>query len=224
VKALVGGAAERPLHSQAQEFPSEKQRHFPGRCRPRDRVDRVEFQRAPEGHPLDDVIVHAHDTLGKPAVLEVQVKKGIKFAHSDPIFRSVVGQIVQASRKPEFLTSRYELAIAISKTSQKIDGPYQDVLTWARELGDAATFMKRINRPGSANDAMRTFVNTFKSHLREEGAAHDDESVWQLLRRLQILVFDFTATGSNSEELAKERGIRALHPATRRAPANCGRS
>jgi hypothetical protein len=175
-------------------------------------IDRVEFQRAPEGHPLDDVIVHSHDAQGKPAVLEIQVKKGIAFAPSDPIFRSVIGQIVRASRKPEFLTSRYELAIAISKTSQKIDGPYQDVLTWARELGDAATFMNRINRPGSTNDAMRTFVNTFRSHLREEGAAHDDESVWRLLRRLQIFVFDFTATGSISEELAKERSVRALLP------------
>jgi hypothetical protein len=99
-------------------------------------IDRVEFQRAAEGHPLDDVIVHAHDAQGKPAVLEVQVKKGITFTPSDAIFRAVVSQIVQASRKPEFLTSRYELAIAISKTSQKIDGPYQDVLTWARQLGD----------------------------------------------------------------------------------------
>jgi hypothetical protein len=174
-------------------------------------IDRVEFQRAPEGRPLDDVIVHAHDAQGTPAVLEVQVKKGITFAPSDPIFRSVVGQIVQASRKPEFLTSRYELAIAISRTSHKIDGPYQDVLTWARELGDAATFVNRINRSGSANPDMRRFVSTFTSHLDEEGAAHDDESVWRLLRRLQILVFDFTANGSISEELAKERSVRALH-------------
>ncbi|MGA3043454.1 MAG: hypothetical protein ABSF54_21980, partial [Bryobacteraceae bacterium] len=32
------------------------------------------------------------------------------------------------------------------------------------------------------------------------------------LRRLHILVFDFTATGSASEELAKDRAARALHP------------
>lgn len=175
-------------------------------------VQRVEFQRASEGHPLDDVIVHARDALGKFAILEVQVKKSITFAPSDSIFRSVVSQIVQASRKPEFLTGRYQLAIATSKASTKIGGPYQDVLTWARELGDAATFITRINRPGSANDDMRKFVNTFRSHLCEEGVAHDDESVWSLLRRLQILVFDFTATGSSSEELAKERSVRALHP------------
>lgn len=32
-------------------------------------VDSVEFQRASEGHPLDDVIVHSHDFLGNPPVI-----------------------------------------------------------------------------------------------------------------------------------------------------------
>ena len=31
---------------------------------------------------------------------------------------------------------------------QRIAGPYQDVLTWARQLGSATTFMERINRAG----------------------------------------------------------------------------
>ena len=39
----------------------------------------------------------------------------------------------------------------------------------------------------------------------------DDEAVWRLLRRFQILLFDFAAVGSQSEELAKERSVRALH-------------
>jgi len=174
-------------------------------------VDRVELQRAAEGFPLDDVIVHAHDALGSPAVLEIQVKRSISFAPKDPIFRAVVDQIAQASRKPEFRISRYELAIATARTSGKI-GAYQDVLTWARQLGDATTFTARINRPGSASEDMRTFVHTFKTHLHNSGAPNDDETVWFLLSRLQILVFDFTFAGSASEALAKERAVHALHP------------
>lgn len=175
-------------------------------------IDRIEFQRAAEGRALDDVIVRAHDGQGEPAVLEIQVKRSITFAPSDPLFRAVVGQIVEASRRPDFWASRYELGIAIARTSHKIDGAYQDVLSWARRLGDAATFVNRIERSGSANDDMRTFVRTFRSHLREAKACDDDETVWRLLRKLQILVFDFTAQGSASEELAKERTVRALHP------------
>jgi hypothetical protein len=175
-------------------------------------IDRVKLQRAAEGHPLDDVIVDAHDAQGNSAILEVQVKRDISFAPSDPVFRSVVGQIAKVAGKPEFLMSRYELAIALAQTSHKIEGPYQTVLTWARQLGDAATFMNRIKRPGSANDAMRSLVNTFRTHLQEAGAPHDDETVWRLLRRLQILPFDFTATGSAAAELAKDRfGTRSTH-------------
>lgn len=175
-------------------------------------IDRIELQRAADGRPLDDVIVRAHVARGDPAVLEIQVKRGITFAPGDPVFRAVVGQIVEASRRSDFWTSRYELAIATARMSRKINGAYQDVLTWARQLGDAATFTGRIRRPGSANDDMRTFVRTFKSHLHDAGAPNDDETAWRLLRKLQILVFDFTALGSASEELAKERAVRVLHP------------
>jgi hypothetical protein len=174
-------------------------------------IDRVEFQRAAEGRPLDDVIVHAHDLRGQSAVLEIQVKRTITFTPSDEVFRAVVAQMVEVSRRPDFWTSRYELAIATARTSRKIDGAYQDVLTWARQLGSATVFKERIDRSGSANDDMRTFVRAFKSNLREAGGPDDDESVWRLLRRFQILTFDFTAQGSASEELAKERAAHALH-------------
>jgi len=174
-------------------------------------INRIAFQRAAEGHPLDDIIIHAHDRQGDPALLEIQVKRTITFAPTDLVFRKVVDQIVLASRTPDFWTSRYELAIATARTSRKIDGAYQDVLTWARQIGNAEIFMGRINRRGSASNDMRSFVDTFISHLQNAGAPYDDETVWRLLRKLQILIFDFTATGSASEQLVKERAVRALH-------------
>ena len=175
-------------------------------------IDTVQFQRAAEGHPLDDVIVHAHDESGHNAVLEIQVKRSITFSPSDAVFRGVVSQIADAARRPDFETTRYQLAIATARNSWKINGAYQEVLTWARQLGDAAIFMDRLARPGSANEDMRTFVETFRTHLDTADAPNDDETVWRLLRRLQILVFDFAALGSASEALAKERCIRVLHP------------
>jgi hypothetical protein len=78
-------------------------------------------------------------------------------------------------------------------------------------MGSATTFMERINRAGSANDNMRTFVGTFRTRLQEAGAPHDDETVWGLLRRFQILVYDFTAPGSADESRARDRAALALH-------------
>ncbi|KQO19559.1 hypothetical protein ASF16_06185 [Acidovorax sp. Leaf78] len=184
----------------------------PARGLPGATIDRVALQQANAGRPLDDVVIYAHDNVsGKLAVLEVQVKRSITFAAADPIFRKVVGQIVKASQRPDFLTQRYELAIATTKGSRKIDGAYQDVLTLARQIGDAATFAAQIDLAGVANDDMRALVKTFKSHMRDEGSPDDNETVWLLLRRLQILTFDFTAPGSASHDLALERAVRVLH-------------
>ncbi len=184
----------------------------PARGLPGATIDRVALQQANAGRPLDDVVIHAHDNVsGKPAVLEIQVKRSITFAAADPVFRKVVGQVVKASQRPDFLTQRYELAIATTKGSRKIDGAYQDVLTLARQIGDAATFAAQIDLAGVANDDMRALVKTFKSHLRDEGSPDDNETVWLLLRRLQILTFDFTAPGSASHDLALERAVRVLH-------------
>lgn len=175
-------------------------------------IDRVELQRASQGMYLDDVIIRAHDRAGNAAVLEIQVKRTVTFAPKDEVFRSVVEQIAQSCSKPGFWVANHQMAIATSAGSRKIDGAYQDVLTWARQIGDAKTSMEQLRRSGSANPDMRTFVDTFRSHLRDFGVADDDETVWKMLRRLQILVFDFTAEGSSTEELERERCARALQP------------
>jgi hypothetical protein len=65
-------------------------------------IERVEFQRAGEGKPLDDVIIHARDQAGQLAEMEIQVKRGITFAPADPVFKAVVTQIADASRKSGF--------------------------------------------------------------------------------------------------------------------------
>lgn len=59
----------------------------PARGLPGATIDRIEMQRAPQNMHLDDVIVQAHDREGKPAILEIQVKRSITFAPKDPIFK-----------------------------------------------------------------------------------------------------------------------------------------
>lgn len=178
---------------------------------PETEIVRVALQRSAEGYPLDDVIIHARTRQGMQATLEIQVKRTINFTLSNEAFRKTVKQIIDASKKPEFKTEQYELAIATAQTSQKIEGSYQDVLRWAREVGDSATFFERIARSGSANDHMRTFVETFRSQVVSAGGTNDDETIWALLRRLQILVFDFNATGSVCEQLIIDRATKVLH-------------
>lgn len=176
-------------------------------------IVRVEFQRGEEGFPLDDVIVHAHDTsTGKSASLQIQVKRTITFSATDTVFKKTVGQIANAVSGVDFWEGRNELAIATARTSRKIDAAYQDVLRWARQVGSASVFFARLQRSGAGNDDMRTFVRTLRDHLSAAGANHDDDSVWKILARLQILVFDYTTVGSANAELSHDRCLRVLSP------------
>jgi len=101
-------------------------------------VDRVEFQRAAEGRPLDDVVVHGHDSIGAAVTLEIQVKREITFAPKDEVFKDVVAQIAKAIQRGDFWTTRYELAIATAKTSLKIGGSYPLVVYEDRHFPPAS--------------------------------------------------------------------------------------
>lgn len=175
-------------------------------------VSRVAFQRAGLGHPMDDVIVTGHDGQGRPATLEVQAKRTIAFTVSDSVFADVVALASRAAVKPEFDATRYELAVAIARTSAKIEQHIQDVLTWAREYQSPEVFFRRLNQPGAAHQGMRDFVEAFRGHMQRAGAVHDDAAVWRLLRRFQVLAFDFEQAGSMCSLYARERCAALLAP------------
>ncbi|MFN4235864.1 MAG: hypothetical protein ACK4FZ_01265 [Vogesella sp.] len=161
---------------------------------------------------MDDVIITGHDRQGHPATLELQAKRTIAFSASDKIFADVVALACRAAAKVEFETMRYELAVAIARTSTKIELHIQDVLKWAREYQDADGFFGRLNQPGAAHQAMREFVAAFRGHMRTAGATYDDEAVWQLLSHFQVLAFDFEQPGSICAQLARERCALQLAP------------
>lgn len=175
-------------------------------------VTSVAFQRAGFNHPMDDVIITGHDRQGRPATLELQAKRTIAFTASDKIFADVVALACRAATKSEFETTRYELAVAIARTSTKIEQHIQEVLKWAREYQDAEGFFGRLNQPGAAHQAMREFVAAFRGHMHTSGAAHDDAAVWHLLSRFQVLAFDFEQPGSVCAQLARERCALVLVP------------
>jgi len=170
----------------------------------------VHFQGAVDGCPFDDVIVHAVNADGSPAIREVQAKRTIDFTASNPEFADIVRRMWAAAAKPEFSSGRYELAVAIARTSTAIERACQEVLHWARQHSNAAAFGQHLQQPAFAADGMRRFVEAFRHHLAAAGARTDAETVWWLLRRFQILVFDFEGAGSAYENVVRERARMCL--------------
>jgi hypothetical protein len=182
------------------------------RCLPNAVARSIQFQGAVDDRPFDDVIVSALNTDGSSAILEVQAKRTIDFTASNPEYRDAVRRLWAAAQKPEFGSSRYEMAVAIARTSTHIERSCQEVLHWARKHSDAASFERHLGISGYASDGMRRFVQAFRHQLDSTGAPNDINTVWGLLRRFSILAFDFEAPGSGWENMARERARLALDP------------
>jgi hypothetical protein len=175
-------------------------------------VRTVGFQQRSSGRPLDDVVVQATNADGSDAILEIQAKRSLTFTASDNEFKDVVAQMWEAAQNPEFETTRYELAAAIARTTTRVEQACQETLHWARQLPNATAFANHITRKKFASDGMRDFVAVFRANLAAINAPTDDEIVWRLLRRFQILPFDFESPGSDYEHRARERARFALAP------------
>ena len=169
-------------------------------------------QRGSSGRSLDDVIIHSVNVDGSPSTLEIQAKRTLTFTATDTEFKDVVADMWAAARKSEFGPTRYELAVAIARTTTRVEASCQEVLHWARQLPDGATFAAHINLEGFSSKGMRDFVEVFRANLLAAGAPADDDTVWRVLRRFQILVFDFESYGSDDEHRARERARLALIP------------
>ena len=95
--------------------------HSEPRGLPGTTIDRVELQRADDGFPLDDVIIHAHEnTTGRFATLQIQVKRSIAFSSGRRGLQE--GHRPDRggnSKNPNFWTERNELAIATARSSER---------------------------------------------------------------------------------------------------------
>ncbi len=127
------------------------------------------------------------------------------------MFRDVVEQIVEAVKAGKLEDPNpHPLAIATAQSSRQIDGAYHEVLLWARRSESPDAFFRKLGRPDVSNENMRTFVATLRANVAHFGAASDD-----ILRRLQILVFDFSAEHGQTESLVRDRCAQALDPSER---------
>ena len=158
-------------------------------------VDRLEFQRGGQDHPLDDVIVHCKTPEGEDRCLEVQVKRSMAFTESDANFASIVDAIVRA----RVIEPNRRFAVAIERTTGAIDNGVQEALELAQQTVEAASFLKLLETPGRSNKDMRAFVAAFRVHLETSGETGDD-ALYEILRSFSVLTFDFARPNSIAEQ------------------------
>ena len=177
-------------------------------------VDRLEFQRASQGHPLDDVIVWGKTSQGEERCLEIQVKRSIAFTEKDADFRSVVDRIVRARTN----APNRRFVVAIERTTGVIENGVQEALELSQQTIDAASFLRLLETPGRGNNDMRAFVAAFRALLAENDET-GEEVLYGTLRSFSVLTFDYARPNSMVEyhdrlrarNLSSEKGCDDLY-------------
>ncbi|WP_448149422.1 hypothetical protein [Labrys miyagiensis] len=171
----------------------------------------MKFQRGYEGHALDDIVVEGVNTAGDPATLEIQAKRTLEFTASDEAFGKVVAQIISAQGE----AAKRPIAAAIARTNTKIERHYQQLLVLARTVGSGDALRQALDAPRVVSAGMRDFASAFIAQLLAAAADASDDALWWILRRFQILVFDFESPGAISTSLAITLAHQALPPTAR---------
>ncbi|GGZ32512.1 hypothetical protein GCM10011273_18340 [Asticcacaulis endophyticus] len=119
-----------------------------------------------------------------------------------------MGQIVRTFPADAEIGSDRYFAVAIERTTTRIEQAVQEVLDLTRSVPDATEFFTLLDAPGRSNAGMRDFVTVFTDMLKQAGDTADNARVFDILRRFHVLVFDFNRQGSLSEFWDKERASR----------------
>lgn len=179
----------------------------------------VRFQRLYEGEPLDDLIVLS-DLPASEAKLSLQLKRDLVFGEEDKTFDEVMAACWETFKSPKFTVGTDRFGVCLALYSKKIDEYYQSVLSWARNSANAVDFLSRISVKRLANETQRSFVKLVQSKLDAyNGASITDDELWNFLRSMVILRFDFLIEGGVDYPFTIEL-LKSLLPADKRAEAS----
>lgn len=176
---------------------------------------RVLVQRAALGHPLDDVVVSAHDRSHADLTLSLQVKQSltISAAPSNTDFRDLVVRANRTVTGTAFVADRDRVGAAVAHVASDKLRAVRSVFEMARLSADAADFAARLAMPGLSSDDQRGFVAAVREILGTElGRSPSQDELRHLLRHFVLMRFDLRTEGAEGDHAAIERLRVALRP------------
>lgn len=155
------------------------------------------------GYDTDDALVTIMTVADTRHRLLCQIKHGVAFTKSDEAFsQSLLAAWNDFNTPARFVLDRDAIAIASGPQSAKVINHVRPVLEWARHSDTAAEFFSKVDTKNFSSEAKREFIDVVRSILSTSGTPPgDDTALWQFLRALHILSYDFDVQHSQNETL-----------------------
>jgi hypothetical protein len=184
------------------------------------------FQQLYDNEPLDDLVVFSDLPVGEtklrlpkfPRQIEavktsLQIKRDLVFGENDPTFDEVIRACWETLNSPMFHLGIDRFGIVIGIYRKEIDEHWQSALKWARNSANATAFLSRVSQEKLSNKKQANFVKLIRTKLdRYQGSSISDEDIWNFLRSMVILHFDFHTESSRDYAYIVEMLSHLLPP------------
>ena len=159
----------------------------------------VAFQTTRRGYDTDDLLAVAKSDLGTHRLL-AQIKHNLTFSDSDSntLFKEVIGSFWKDFNNTEkFDRQRDRLLLIKSGLTQDERNHVRALFNWAKTHSSATDYLDEVKRV----DAKKKYLKIFQSVTEQanEGNNITGEELWQFLRCMDLLEYDFLNGGSIDE-------------------------
>lgn len=160
-------------------------------------IEEVAFQTTNKGYETDDLFVKVKSDLGEHRLL-AQVKHNLTFSVDNEMFNKVIEAFWKDySNDQIFDRTRDRLLIIKGGLTQSERNHIRSLLNWAKNHNTLEDFMAEVNRIEAKKNRLELFRESLQKANKNE--AVDDTTLWQFLRCLDLLEYDFLNESSVDE-------------------------
>lgn len=166
-------------------------------CIPTNEIIEVAFQTTNRGYETDDLLVIAKSSIGQHRLL-AQIKNNLTFSINNDTFKEVISAFWKDYNNTSIFDRNNDRLLIIKSGLTKDEKNHiSSILNWAKTHSSETDFISEVKRIKIKNDRL----DIFRISLKEANNDIDltDKEVWEFLKCLDVLEYDFLNEGSIDE-------------------------
>ncbi len=165
-------------------------------CIPQNEIDEITLQSSNRGWETDDLLVITKSAFGTHNLL-VQAKHTIVFSEDNEVFRNVILAFWKDFNNTAFNKTNDRLIIIKDRLNNIEKNHIKGILNYAKTHSSEKDFLSEVNRIDAKKERLDIFRKVLQ--IANNNNVVNDKDLWQFLKSLDVLGYDFLNEGSVDE-------------------------
>jgi len=158
-------------------------------CLPTNELTEIAFQTTNRGYETDDLLVVANSSLGQHRLL-LQIKHRLVFSEKNDTFNEVINAFWKDFNNLSLFNKTFDrLLIVTGGLTIEDRNHFKSILNWAKTHTSSDDFYTEVKRIHAKSTRLAIIQESLKK--ASEGNSVNDEVLWEFLRCLDVLDYDF---------------------------------